>query len=232
MATSTTKLGLSKPAGTDAVDIAVLNANSDKIDNASGTFICTSTTRPSTPYNGQTIYETDTESIQIYLAASSTWKPYLNPALFVPTGTIFTWPTNTAPTGFLLCDGTTYNNSTYTALSNVLGTTYGGSAGTTFAVPNMKGRTIVGRDAGQGEFDTLNEQGGEKAVTLTEAQMPSHVHQLFSGTGGGGLIANAGIGDIGNAQGQALATNTGAKGGGASHTNLQPYIVLNYIIRY
>lgn len=73
MATTTTRLGLSKPASTDLVDIAVLNGNFDKTDAAAGAFVCTSTTRPSTPYSGQIIYETDTSRSLIWNSAMSTW---------------------------------------------------------------------------------------------------------------------------------------------------------------
>ena len=73
MATTTSRLALTKPAGTDAVDIAVLNSNADKIDASIGAKICTSGTRPSTPYDGQVIYETDTSKAFVYVAASSTW---------------------------------------------------------------------------------------------------------------------------------------------------------------
>ena len=60
MATSTTRLGLTKPGYTDAVDIADINDNMDDIDAAIGASVVTSTTRPSSPYTGQIIYETDT----------------------------------------------------------------------------------------------------------------------------------------------------------------------------
>ena len=60
MATSTTKLGLTKPAYTDVVDVADLNTNADLIDAASGMTICTSSTRPGSPWSGQIIFETDT----------------------------------------------------------------------------------------------------------------------------------------------------------------------------
>lgn len=73
MATTTTRLGLSKPATTDLVDIAVLNGNFDKTDAAAGAYVCTSTTRPSTPYSGQIIYETDTSRSLIWNSATSTW---------------------------------------------------------------------------------------------------------------------------------------------------------------
>jgi len=60
MATSTTKLGLTKPALTDNVDITVLNTNFDDIDTAAGFAIVTSATRPASPWAGQVIFETDT----------------------------------------------------------------------------------------------------------------------------------------------------------------------------
>lgn len=66
MATTTSRLGLTKPATTDPVDIAQLNANADKLDAAVGIFVCTSATRPSTPWNGLTIYETDTKDTLVY----------------------------------------------------------------------------------------------------------------------------------------------------------------------
>lgn len=73
MATNTTKLALSKPDGTDLVDVAVLNGNFDKIDAASGATVCTSTTRPATPFNGQVIFETDTLNALVYRSATTSW---------------------------------------------------------------------------------------------------------------------------------------------------------------
>lgn len=71
MPTTTTRLALSKPLGTETVDIDVLNANADKLDAAAGATICTSTTRPASPYSGQIIYETDTKLTWKY---SGGWK--------------------------------------------------------------------------------------------------------------------------------------------------------------
>lgn len=63
MATTTTKLGLRKPATSDLVNVTTdLDTPYDSIDNAVGFTICTSSTRPSTPYAGQAIYETDTKN--------------------------------------------------------------------------------------------------------------------------------------------------------------------------
>ena len=74
MATTTTKLALTKPDGTDLVDIAVLNANADKIDAASGATICTSSTRPASPFNGQVIFETDTLNALVYRLSTTSWN--------------------------------------------------------------------------------------------------------------------------------------------------------------
>lgn len=97
----------------------------------------------------------------------------------VPTGSINAWSTNTAPTGWQLCDGTAVSRTTYAALFAVIGTTYGAGDGTTtFNLPNLKGRAIVGRDSAQTEFDTLGETGGAKTHTLTTAEMPAHSHTI------------------------------------------------------
>ena len=73
MATSTTKLGLTKPDYTDVVDVADLNTNADLIDSAAGFTICTSSTRPGSPWSGQVIYETDTGLSLVW--DGSAWQP-------------------------------------------------------------------------------------------------------------------------------------------------------------
>ena len=73
MVTTTSRLGLNKPDTSDLVDIAVLNQNADKLDAAAGATICTSSTRPTAPFNGQIIFETNTNSTLVYKAATSSW---------------------------------------------------------------------------------------------------------------------------------------------------------------
>jgi len=72
MATTTTKLSLIKPDLADVVDVGNLNDNADSIDAAVGFTICTSSTRPATPWTGQPIYETDT--LASYMYDGSTWQ--------------------------------------------------------------------------------------------------------------------------------------------------------------
>lgn len=76
-----------------------------------------------------------------------------------PAGMISIHAGATAPTGWLLCDGTSYASASYTTLFNVIGYTFGGS-GANFNVPNLKGKVVVGIDAAQTEFDTRGETGG------------------------------------------------------------------------
>lgn len=144
-----------------------------------------------------------------------------------PTGNVSMTARSTAPSGWLLCDGAAVSRSTYAALFSAIGTTYGtGDGSTTFNLPNLKGRIPVGVDSAQTEFNTLGEVGGEKAHTLTIAEMPAHDHGLSQiyvvGSGGNGMLTH---------WNGAAAASTAPRGGGSAHNNLQPYIALNYIIK-
>lgn len=150
----------------------------------------------------------------------------------VVTGEIKMWPTATAPTGYLICDGVVRNIVDYPALGALLGSTYGGNGTTTFAPPNLKGKVVVGQDTGQTEFDVLSETGGAKTHTLTTAEIPAHTHPVSAGTlitkGGSTYYFNQGTTTADRAQDASVAANTG---GGGAHNNLQPYMVLNYVIK-
>lgn len=110
----------------------------------------------------------------------------------VPVGVVNMWVTGTAPSGWLICDGTEQLISSYPTLSGVLGTTYGaqtngsGGAGTThFRLPDLRGRVPMGAGtgrnvAGDANLPTARTLGAKvsdaQTVTLTEAQMPIHTH--------------------------------------------------------
>ena len=143
------------------------------------------------------------------------------------------------PTGFLLCDGSAISRVTFSALFAVLGTTYGaGDGSTTFNLPNLKGKVPVGRDSAQTEFDTLGETGGAKTHTLSVSEVPN----LDVGTNryDGAALQNTAVAAGPNYQGIVASGAPGANriygtttnGGGGAHNNLQPYQVVNYIIRY
>jgi microcystin-dependent protein len=86
------------------------------------------------------------------------------------------------PGGWLFADGRLLDIATYDTLFQVIGTTYGGDGQTTFALPDLRGRTIVGTGQGPGlEMVDLGEVLGTPEVTLTQSQMPSHDHGLPTG---------------------------------------------------
>lgn len=150
-----------------------------------------------------------------------------------PTGSISMFAGSSAPTGYLLCDGSAVSRTTYADLFTVIGTTYGtGDGSTTFNLPNLKGRVPVGRDANDTSFDVLGETGGEKSHKLVVSEMPKHTHRLSCqrGTPGNSSWDYAQPGTGWNAS--AWNPNpTEPIGGDGYHNNLQPYIVLNYIIK-
>ena len=153
-------------------------------------------------------------------------------ATSVPTGTISAYGASTAPTSWLLCDGAAVSRTTYAALFAIISTTYGaGDGSTTFNVPNLKGRVPVGLDAAQTEFDALAETGGTKTHTLVTSEIPAHTHTVPE-------RGKVGAGDAATQPRAAAGANdaidvpaTGSTGGGGAHQNLQPYLVINYIIK-
>ena len=170
----------------------------------------------------------------------------------VPAGVVDMFAGSTAPSGYLLCDGSAVSRSTYSKLFTAIGTTYGsGDGSTTFNLPNLKGKVAVGLNSADTSFDTLGETGGVKEVTLTSAQsglvghnhtQNSHEHSVLggSGTAGGATVYIFPQGSVTNTFGGTIGktlpvagTNNAVSSANASesHTNLQPYIVLNYIIK-
>lgn len=153
-----------------------------------------------------------------------------------PTGGLLMYAGATAPAGWLVCDGAAVNRTVYAALFAVIGTTYGiGNGSTTFNLPDLKGRTPVGLDASQAEFNARGKTGGAKTHTLTYQEMPAHSHQYTSDArniamfmeGGGTDPAQQGGGKTWDWVGQ----RTKDTGGNAAHNNLQPYIAMAWIIK-
>ncbi|WQY99831.1 tail collar domain protein [Microbacterium phage MO526] len=155
------------------------------------------------------------------------------------------WTGETAPSGWLLAQGQVLATADYPALFAVLGARYGGNGSTTFALPDLRGRAVVGHDAGQSEFDQIGKKGGAKTHTLSVGEMPSHAHGWNRSSSGSTTeksfdvplhhrtTGNGGLAAIGTAlSGDIVSYYTMANaGGGGAHNNLQPYIALNFIIK-
>src|ERR1700756_3359819 len=109
-------------------------------------------------------------------------------------GIIKAFAGNFAPAGWLLCQGQTLNIAQYQALFSLLGTTYGGNGTTTFMLPNLCGRTLVGTGASnQGPIAiTEGQQGGEVTHTLTLPEMPVHTHGATFPAGGVSIKVSSG----------------------------------------
>lgn len=176
-----------------------------------------------------------------------------------PAGTSIEGYWSTAPIGYLLEDGSAVSRTTYAALFSVIGTTFGaGNGSTTFNLPDSRGRTTVAKSTDT-EFDTIGEKTGSKTETLSIAQMPSHTHTQNAhnhsqnphthviprhDTGNDQTIgANRGYVTSGGhhptiVTNPTTATNIATTatnqntGGGGSHNNIQPSIVVTRAIKY
>jgi len=164
--------------------------------------------------------------------------------LEVPIGGFIMWLTDTAPDNWLLCYGQAISRTTYEDLFEVIGTTFGvGDGSTTFALPDLRGRIPLGQDDMGGssadrvtdaQADSIGGASGVEEVTLTSAQsgLPAHDHDIraSSGSGGNEVSRTSSEGsDITDTT--AIANNTAADAASA-HTNVQPFITVNYIIKY
>lgn len=141
-----------------------------------------------------------------------------------PVGSMKLFAGTTVPNTWLLCDGSAVSRATYTDLFNVIGTTYGsGDGSTTFNLPDMRGNVPVGYKSGDADFGTLGNTGGEKTHALTLSEIPSNnISTANTGSNTDGYVARAGY----------TATGSYNFGGqGQAHNNLQPYTVVNYIIK-
>ncbi|TFI58326.1 phage tail protein [Sphingomonas parva] len=141
---------------------------------------------------------------------------------------------NFPPKGWAFCNGQFLPINQNQALFALLGTTYGGNGQTTFALPNLQGRVPIH----EGDGHTLGEAAGSSSVTLTQQQMPEHLHfeQASSDNGSTPLPGNNVLAASNNTYTGAAALtpllpgSVGNFGGSQPHNNMMPYLVLNWCI--
>jgi microcystin-dependent protein len=165
------------------------------------------------------------------------------------TGTILDFAGAAAPTGWLLCYGQAVSRTTYAPLFAAIGTTYGaGDGSTTFNLPDCRGRVHAGKDnmggtaasrltnSGTGnpgvDGSTLGATGGVDRVGLAAANLPAHAHTFKYAT----ATFTSGAGVMPQTFGTGTSANTDTSGGngtatGDAHSNAQPTLVLNKIVK-
>jgi microcystin-dependent protein len=139
------------------------------------------------------------------------------------------------PKGWSLCNGGFLPINQNQALFALLGTTYGGNGQTTFALPDLRGRTPIHMGAGF----TLGQRAGEESHTVTIAELPTHLHLLqgSNNTGNSQTGANNVLGVVAGrlyTDPSALAalgpTSITSVGGSQPHENRQPFTVVSAVI--
>lgn len=164
-----------------------------------------------------------------------------------PVGSLQAFAGASAPTGWLLCDGTSYSTTAFPELFSVLGYTYGGSSGN-FTVPDLRGRMPIGAGndgtAANNASRTRGNKGGDTRMPTHNHGVsdPGHYHGGLSyGGSGGGPPNNTASWTVGGASSGANSTfgltgqtTTGVSvqnNGSGSGENMPPFLVINYIIK-
>jgi microcystin-dependent protein len=154
---------------------------------------------------------------------------------------IRTFAFNFPPRGWATCSGQLLAINTNQALFALLGTTYGGNGQTTFALPDLRGRTAMhfGTNVMSGTF-SLGQVGGQEFHTLIQSEMPAHNHTVNAST----TTANetypaptnlwaAGASEPGyasTANAVLSPATVGISGGSQPHENRHPFLVMNFCI--
>lgn len=206
---------------------------------------------------GKRVTSTEQRVSSLERSAEISTAPALPPGVTMP------YAGSAAPAGWLLANGAAVLRATYPELFAVIGTTFGaGNGTTTFNLPNLCGRAVVGLDATQSEFNALGKTGGAKTHLLTgpESGIAQHTHvqnahkhsvwpkYQIADSGVIGINGNAIVGGaaytglpypgyynamppVDSETVTPTNQNAGPTNASAAHNNLQPFVVLNQIIK-
>jgi microcystin-dependent protein len=233
-----------------------------------GAAVSVGTTPPGSPTANQLWWNTDAVTgggtMYIYYNDGSTsqWVPAAPAASgqTIPPGSITDFAGDTAPSGWLLCQGQSVTVAAYPALHAAIAYKYGGS-GANFNVPDLGGRVTAGKEAvatrltvaGAGiDGSVVGAVGGAQTHALLDTQNAAHAHGIADTTHGhsvmagySSLLANAGtlfcrdgtggafIGYSSFSADAAYSNQAGSNnsGSGLAHQNTQPTIIMNKIIK-
>ena len=154
---------------------------------------------------------------------------------------------NFAPRGWAFCDGQILPINQNQSLFSLLGTTFGGDGRTSFALPDLRGRTPVHEGTGtSGHSVSLGQRSGEETHALTAQEIPNHDHVANGAAAGetqnssnatGALLAQTSGGrrpliPYGGASAPVTqaSSSVGQTGANQGHENMQPYLALNFVI--
>ena len=191
--------------------------------------------------NGLTYPTADGTSGQFMTTDGAGTLSFASQATSFLSGMMMPFAGTSAPTGWVFCDGAAISRTTYADLFTAIASTYGaGDGSSTFNVPDLRGRVIAGQDdmggtsanrltaqTGGLNGDTLGATGGTETHTLALTEMPNSFY-YNSNLSQVTLDNFAGYNDT--ARVSDVITHT-TQGGGGAHNNVQPTIVLNYIIK-
>lgn len=156
-------------------------------------------------------------------------EPNVQQSLF-SSGDIKPTARSSAPTGWLLCNGASKLQSEFASLFAAIGTAFGSVDGTHFTLPDLQGRTPIGAGSGSGlTVRTIGSKVGEETHQMSEAEMPSHRHNV-------GYFAEANH-VAGGPEAQYIFNDgsslfvTKPTGGNQPHNNMQPFQVINFLIK-
>ena len=177
-------------------------------------------------------------------------------------GSIFPFPSNNAPDGWLLCNGQAVSRQVYSTLFDVVGVTYGsGDNRTTFNLPDLRGRVVTGRETmggvatsgrltntrpGNVDGSVLGAVGGEDlhVLTFSESSIRSHTHTysaattIYSGRqtvddrSSGPSAASPGTGYCCVNMSYQFTTTASSDSSATGHNNLPPLVFFNWVIKF
>ena len=176
--------------------------------------------------------------------------PASQPGDVFPAGVVLFYAGASAPTGWIICDGSEVSRATYPTLFTNIGTTWGvGNGSTTFNLPDFRDRIPVGKSGTR----ALASSGGVETVALSTAEMPTHSHgitdlshshetadvdylnlNLQGGVFNANFLVSPGFGGtpyLYSTSASFAGVTVQNAGSGSAHTNMQPYRAINYIIR-